>query len=141
MNVSEQIRQVIALLDKRWSAKDITVAFDCGEHFVVGNKELLKQVWINLADNAIKFSPEHETVEISIRETPAALVISFANKGDEIPAAAQSHIFDKFYQADTSHATQGNGLGLAIVHKIIGLHGGTDKVRRSDLTGTIMDVT
>ena len=141
LNVSEQIRQVIALLDKRWSAKDITVAFDCGEHFVVGNKELLKQVWINLADNAIKFSPEHETVEISIRETPAALVISFANKGDEIPAAAQSHIFDKFYQADTSHATQGNGLGLAIVHKIIGLHGGTVKVRRSDLTGTIMDVT
>ena len=65
----------------------------------------------------------------------------FANKGDEIPAAAQSHIFDKFYQADTSHATQGNGLGLAIVHKIIGLHGGTVKVRRSDLTGTIMDVT
>ena len=141
LNVSEQIRQVIALLDKRWSAKDITVAFDCGEHFVVGNKELLKQVWINLADNAIKFSPEHETVEISIRETPAALVISFANKGDEIPAAAQSHIFGKFYQADTSHATQGNGLGLAIVHKIIGLHGGTVKVRRSDLTGTIMDVT
>ena len=80
MNVSEQIRQVIALLDKRWSAKDITVAFDCGEHFVVGNKELLKQVWINLADNAIKFSPEHETVEISIRETPAALVISFCEQ-------------------------------------------------------------
>ncbi len=65
---------------QRWSAKDITVAFDCGEHFVVGNKELLKQVWINLADNAIKFSPEHETVEISIRETPAALVISFCEQ-------------------------------------------------------------
>lgn len=140
-NVSEQIRQVIALLDKKWSAKGITVAFDCGEYFIEGNEKLLKQVWINLIDNAVKFSPEHETVEIGIKETKEALIISFANKGEEIPAAAQLHIFDKFYQADTSHATQGNGLGLAIVHKIIGLHGGTIKVCRSDMTGTIMAVT
>lgn len=139
-NVSEQIRQVIALLDKKWAAKDITVAFDCKEYFLVGNQELLKQVWINLADNAIKFSPEHETVEISIRETAAALVISFANKGDAIPPAAHSHIFDKFYQADTSHATQGNGLGLAIVSKIVRLHNGTVKVRRSNMDETVFGV-
>lgn len=140
-NVSEQIRQVIALLDKKWSAKDITVRFDCGEHFIVGNQELLKQVWINLADNAIKFSPEHETVEISIQETAAALVISFSNKGDAIPPAALSHIFDKFYQADASHATQGNGLGLAIVSKIVQLHGGKAEAHRSRAGETILEVT
>ena len=140
-NVSEQIRQVIALLDKKWAAKDITVAFDCKECFLVGNQELLKQVWINLGDNAIKFSPEHETVDISIRETAAALVISFSNKGDAIPPAAQSHIFDKFYQADASHATQGNGLGLAIVSKIVQLHGGKAEAHRSRAGETIFEVT
>lgn len=139
-NVSEQIRRVIALLDKKWSVKDITVVFDCGEYYIEGNEELLKQVWINLADNAVKFSPEHETVEISIRETVETLTVSFANKSDEIPAAAQSHIFDKFYQADTSHATQGNGLGLAIVSKIVQLHHGTIDVRRSAANETVFEV-
>lgn len=57
-NVTEQLRQVIALLDKKWSDKRISIAFDCGEVFYTGNEELLKQVWINLIDNAIKFSPE-----------------------------------------------------------------------------------
>lgn len=139
-NVSEQIRRVIALLDKKWSAKDITVVFDCGEHYIEGNEELLKQLWINLADNAVKFSPERETVEISIRETVETLTVSFANKSDEIPAAAQSYIFDKFYQADTSHATQGNGLGLAIVSKIVQLHHGTIDMRRSAANETVFEV-
>lgn len=139
-NVSEQIRRVVALLDKKWSVKDITVVFDCGEYYIEGNEELLKQVWINLADNAVKFSPERETVEISIRETVETLTVSFANKSDEIPAAAQSHIFDKFYQADTSHATQGNGLGLAIASKIVQLHHGTIDVRRSAANETVFEV-
>lgn len=111
-NISEQIRRVIAFLDKKWSAKDITVAFDCGEHYIEGNEGLLKQVWIDLADNAVNSSPEHETVEISIRKT-----------------------------AETSHATQGNGLGSAIVSKIVQLHHGTIDVRRSAANETVFEVT
>lgn len=133
-NVSEQIRQVIALLDQKWSEKGITVAFDCGEYFCTGNEELLKQVWINLIDNAIKFSPEQETVEITIREQGEFLTIAFANRGEPIPEAARNHIFDKFYQADTSHSTQGNGLGLPIAKKVLELHGGTLTVSGQDET-------
>lgn len=139
-NISEQIRQAIALLDKKWTAKDITMDFDCSEFFYTGNEELLKQVWINLADNAIKFSPEEETVEIHIKETDTLLIISFTNQGEEIPASALSHIFDKFYQADTSHATQGNGLGLAIALKITALHGGTVTASSSYEGGNTFEV-
>lgn len=135
-NVSEQIRQVIALLDKKWTEKGITVAFDCGEFFCTGSEELLKQVWINLIDNAIKFSPERETVDISIQETCDSLIVSFTNKGAPIPEAALAHIFDKFYQADTSHATQGNGLGLSIAKRVMELHGGSLTVSCSD-TGNV----
>lgn len=140
-NVSEQIRRVIALLDKKWSDKDITIAFDCGEYFINGNEELLKQVWINLVDNAVKFSPEHETIDIAIKTVGEHLIFSFTNKGDPIPASALSHIFDKFYQTDTSHATQGNGLGLAIVQKIIKLHKGTVNASCSDTDGVTFEVT
>lgn len=140
-NVSEQIRRGIALLDKKWSDKDITIAFDCGEYFINGNEELLKQVWINLIDNAVKFSPEHETIDITIKTAGEHLIFSFTNKGDPIPAAALSHIFDKFYQADTSHATQGNGLGLTIVQKIIKLHEGTVNASCSDTDSITFEVT
>ncbi len=131
-NVSEQIRQVIALLDKKWSDKNITVAFDCGEYFLTANEELLKQVWINLTDNAVKFSPENDIIEISIKESESCLTFMFTNHGEKIPESSRSHIFDKFYQADTSHATQGNGLGLAVAKKITELHGGFIEVFSDD---------
>lgn len=139
-NVTEQFRQVIALLDKKWSDKGISIVFDCGEVFYTGNEELLKQVWINLIDNAIKFSPEGEEIDIVIRESEESLAVSFTNKGDPIPAPALAHIFDKFYQADISHATQGNGLGLAIAQKIARLHGGNIAVPCSDTEGTVFEV-
>lgn len=139
-NVSEQIRQVIVLLDKKWAKKNITVAFDCGECDYVGNEELLKQVWINLLDNAIKFSPAHETIEIVVQDTETDLVFSCLNKGDPISPSALNHIFDKFYQADTSHATQGNGLGLTIANKIVKLHRGTITVQSSEKSGTLFKV-
>ncbi len=139
-NVTEQLRQVIALLDKKWSDKGIVIAFDCGEVFYTGNEELLKQVWINLIDNAVKFSPEGEEIDIVIRESEESLAVSFTNRGDPIPASALTHIFDKFYQADISHATQGNGLGLAIAQKIARLHGGSIAVPRSDTEGTTFEV-
>lgn len=139
-NVSEQIRQVIVLLDKKWSDKSITITFDCEEYFLKGNQELLKQVWINLLDNAIKFSPENETIDITIKAFREHLIFSFTNKGETIPVPALSHIFDKFYQADTSHATQGNGLGLAIVQKIVTLHEGTIKASCSDTNDITFEV-
>ena len=68
-NVSEQIRRVIALLDKKWSDKHMEIIFDCEEIMLNANEELMNQVWINLLDNAVKFSPDYGMVEIKIHLT------------------------------------------------------------------------
>lgn len=126
-NLSEQIRLAFVLLDKKLADKNIEIIFDSREYYITGNEEMLKQVWINLLDNAVKFSPVNGRIEVNILETDTTLDISISNQGS-IPSEMQAHIFDKFYQGDHSHSTAGNGLGLAIVKKIVELHNGSIQV-------------
>jgi len=124
-NLSEQLRScVLLLLEGKWKTKEIDFSIEFDEHMIMGNQELLKHVWINLLDNAIKFSPEGGTVDVTIREQTDALAVAVANHGSEIPKEQLSKIFNKFYQADESHSTEGNGIGLALVKKITQLHEG-----------------
>lgn len=127
-NLSEQIRLVIALLDHKFSEKQLEIIFDSQEYFIIGNQEMLKQIWINLLDNAIKFSPNGRKIEVTISQNSEKTCVSVSNEGEPIPVDVQAHIFDRFYQGDKSHATAGNGLGLSIAKKIIDLHGGEIKV-------------
>lgn len=87
-------------------------------------KSCSKQVWINLIDNAVKFSAEGSTIEISVKEDARTAMVGVINPGIEIPEEQQGRIFNKFYQADQSHAAEGNGIGLAIVRRIVDLHQG-----------------
>ena len=123
-DLSEQLRRVIALLDGRFAEKRLDVLFDSPEYFVSGNAEMLQQVWINLLDNAIKFSPDGGQIRVSVGQDGDQIRVRVSNQGESIPPDVQAHIFDKFYQGDTSHATAGNGLGLSIVRRITELHGG-----------------
>lgn len=123
-NLSEQIRSCILLLEHKWEDRGLEWKLDFGEHEIWGNEELLKQVWINLIDNAIKFSRAKDTVEIRITEKGKRLCISVINSGPEIPEDAREKIFNKFYQADESHSSEGNGVGLAIVKRVTELHRG-----------------
>ena len=124
-NLSEQLRScVLMLLEGKWKSKEIDFSIEFDEHMIMGNQELLKHVWINLLDNAIKFSPDGGTVAVTIREHTVALAITVTNHGSEIPKEQLSKIFHKFYQADESHSTEGNGIGLALVKKITELHEG-----------------
>ncbi|MCM1092145.1 MAG: HAMP domain-containing histidine kinase, partial [Muribaculum sp.] len=116
-NVSEQIRRCIVLLEGKWSKKDIGFDLNCKEYYLTGNEKLLEQVWINLLDNAVKFSPVGGIVSVEITQKEGFLVFVIADQGSGIEENAIPHIFDKFYQAYTSHATVGNGLGLAIVKR------------------------
>jgi len=134
-NLSEQVRSCVLLLERKWTQKRLELELDFDEHFITANEEQLKQVWINLIDNAVKFTPEYGLVRIDITEGDETMVVSVANTGSTIPEAARERIFQKFYQADESHATQGNGVGLAIVKKVVELHGGAIQVTsESDLT-------
>lgn len=123
-NISEQIRRVVALLDHKFSEKQLEVLFDSDEFMITANEEMMKQVWINLLDNGIKFSPIGGKIAIYINPQNDNLSVKISNQGEEIPPEMREHIFDKFYQGDSSHSTNGNGLGLAIVKKIIDLHNG-----------------
>ena len=127
-NLSEQIRSCILLLENKWVEKDLDLMLNFGEVTIEANEELLKQVWINLLDNAFKFSPRYQTVEIQITEKSDSLSVSIMNSGSEIPPEKQKYIFNKFYQADESHSTKGNGVGLAIVRRVTQLHGGDVRV-------------
>ena len=124
-NVSEQLRTCVLLLERKWETKGLDMNLELEEHTITGSPELLKQVWVNLLDNAIKFSPEGQTVEISAKEEGSTLAVSISNTGSYIPQEQQAAVFRKFYQADRSHNTEGNGIGLAVVKRVVELHGGS----------------
>lgn len=125
LNLSEQLRLGIALLDGRLNSKNLNISFDAEEIFIKGNEEMLKQVWINLLDNAIKFSPDGGLISIQLSRSEKAVTVSVSDQGIGMSAETMQHAFDKFYQGDLSHTTKGNGIGLSLVKKIIELHGGT----------------
>ncbi len=124
-DLSEQIRGAILLLEDKWTRKHIDIEPDFDEYRIVGNEELLKEVWINLMDNAIKFTPEGGVIMVRMAEKDGFLHVSVRNTGSEIPPDKQTKIFERFYQTDESRGTAGNGIGLAVVKKIVDLHGGT----------------
>ena len=124
-NLSEQVRSSVLLLESKWGEKNIDLQLDFDEYAVEGNEELLKQVWINLMDNAVKFSPRCGTVILDVSESADTVTVIISNTGPEISPEKKDKIFGKFYQADESHATEGNGIGLAIVKRVIDLHSGS----------------
>lgn len=127
-NLSEQIRTCILLLSEKWEQKEIEFILDFKEYSICANEELLKQAWINLLGNAVKFSPIGGTVDVKISEQADTISVSIMNTGDEILPEQQKKIFNKFYQADESHAAEGNGIGLAIVKYVVELHNGNVSV-------------
>ena len=131
-NLSEQLRSCILMLERKWESKRLDLQLEFEEHSICANEELLKQVWINLLDNAVKFTPEGHTVRVRIEEGDTSLLVTVMNTGSEIGPEDQEKIFRKFYQADQSHSTQGNGVGLAVVKRIVDLHGGEVSVSSAE---------
>lgn len=118
-SLDEQIRQSIVLLEPKWSRKKINLDIDLEEIYIIEEESLYSHVWINLIDNAIKFSPENGKISIKLFSFEGKIIFSISDEGPGIPKEHQKHIFDKFYQVDSSRKSQGNGLGLALVKQII----------------------
>lgn len=124
-NLSEQLRNCVLLLERKWTEKSLELDLEFDEYQIDGNEDLLRQVWMNLLGNAVKFTPPGGTVCVGVQEYPDTFEISVSNTGSSIPPDKLETIFRKFYQADESHTDEGNGIGLAIVRSVVQLHGGT----------------
>ena len=132
INISEQIRRCILLLNEKWENKKLNLNLDFDEYYLEGNSDLLENVWINLLDNAIKFANENGDISVFINKVDDKLSINISNTGSEIKEEDIDKIFDKFYQVDNTHFKEGNGVGLSIVKKIIDLHNGSINVVSED---------
>ena len=131
-NLSEQLRTSMLMLESKWRKKQLEPALPEEEYYIDGNEELLKEVWINLFDNAIKFSPEGGNINVEVTKIPEGMLVDVTNQGAPIPEDRKARIFDRFYQADESHATEGNGVGLAVVKRVVDLHKGSVSVQCAD---------
>ena len=131
-NLSEQLRSAILLLEGEWTAKNLEIIPDFEEYNIEANEELLREVWINLIGNAIKFSDDGGRISIEVEDTGKSIAVTVGNTGEKIPDDKVDKIFGKFYQLDKSRSTKGNGIGLAIVKRVVTLHGGKITVYHTD---------
>lgn len=138
--LDEQIRQALLFLESKWTEKNIDLDISLDETTFYGNEELLDQVWVNILDNAIKFTPDSGTIKCSLIRFAGWITATISDNGSGIPKDVQKHIFDKFYQGDKSHSSEGNGLGLALAKRIIDLCGGTIDVKSECLKGSTFTV-
>ena len=122
--LDEQIRQSVVALEASWAQKSIELDVELDRASYVGNEPMMRHVWDNLISNAVKFSPDGGTVKLRLSQDPGRPVFTVEDQGPGLSEEAQKHIFDKFYQADTSHKQEGNGLGLALVKRILTIEKG-----------------
>ena len=120
-SLDEQIRQSVVALEPAWEQKNIELDVDLERAYYCGSEAMMRHVWDNLIANAIKFTPENSKVKILLREEGAHLTVRVADQGPGLSEETQKHMFDKFYQGDTSHKQDGNGLGLALVKRILSI--------------------
>ena len=139
-DLSEEIRQSILLLESKWQKKNLELFIDMDELEYHGNKALLNQVWINLIDNAIKFSPQNGKIKLKLHRKKDQVVFQILDNGCGMDEETKNHIFDRFYQGDSSHTAEGNGIGLTVVEKIVHLHKGQISVVSEAGIGTTFTV-
>ena len=140
-SLDEQLRQALLLLEGQWSKKNIELDIELMPALFYGNEELLLQVWLNLLGNAIKFTPHYGVVSVRLIERTGQVTVAVSDTGIGIAPEAQPHIFEKFYQGDHTRAAEGNGLGLALVKRIVTLCHGAVSVESDTGEGACFTVT
>ena len=122
--LDEQIRQAVLAFEREWTEKETELDIDLEEAEFEGNESLMFHVWTNLIANAIKFTPKGGLLKIRLFFSEGKTVVTVEDSGPGIKSDSIEHIFDRFYQSDSSHKEEGNGLGLALVKNILLLEGG-----------------
>lgn len=139
-SLDEQIKRCTILLSSAWEKKRIAFSADLEPVSYVGNEELMRHVWINLLNNAIKFTPEGGEVSITLQCSPEQIQVQISDTGIGMSPEMISHIFDQYYQGEPNHTEKGLGLGLSIVHRIVELCGGQIQVDSIPDQGSVFTV-
>ena len=140
-DLTEQVAECLLAFDDTLEHKHIDLQCEMDDRILVtADPELLTLVWNNLLSNAVKFTPEGGSITVSVKPEGVNAVVSVQDTGCGITKDTAKHIFDKFYQGDTSHATEGNGLGLALVKRVIDLTGGEISVSSTPGEGSAFTV-
>ncbi len=138
--LGEQLRHCALNFMEKWQAKAIEFEIDVADVAVHYDASLLELVWNNLLSNAVKFTDEGGRIYLVSKVKEDTVSVTVKDSGCGMDSETCNRIFEKFYQGDTSHASEGNGLGLALVAKIIDIIGGKIKVESSPGTGTVFTV-
>lgn len=140
--LDEQIRQAILSLQPKWEKLNLTFNIELDHLILNGNEELMYQAFLNILDNAIKYNVPDGFITVDAHSIePDGIQIDISDSGIGITQVDQTHLFDKFYQADKSRLNAGNGLGLPLVKQIIDLHHGTIHYQSEQGTGTTVTLT
>jgi len=134
--LDEQLREAIVLLEPKWSEKNLELDLDLPEVLYTGHSPQLFTVWTNLIGNAIKYTDHGGTISVLISEDADSVLVKVQDTGIGMSEETKAHIFDKFYQGDTSRKSQGNGLGLAICKEIVKKCGGVITVESKPGAGS-----
>ncbi|MDO5520313.1 MAG: HAMP domain-containing sensor histidine kinase [bacterium] len=141
IRLDEQIRKCVILVAEKWSDREVDFSIELDPIVIESDADMLQQVWINLIDNAIKYSGEQSTISISAKEQSDGRVkVEIKDNGIGIEREKIHKIFDSFYQCEESHKVLGNGLGLSIVKRILELLDGTIVCESEEGVGTTMRI-
>ena len=138
--LDEQLRRCILLMEKQWSQKALELELELDEVEYYGNEEMVQHVWVNLLSNAIKFSPHGGALAVSLYREENMARVTVRDSGPGMDGETRRRIFEKFYQGDTAHAAEGNGLGLSLVKRIVDLCQGTIEIESAPGQGAAFTV-
>lgn len=140
-DLGEQLCESLLMFENVWEKKNIGIKTDIEDDVVINSDpELLSLVWNNLISNALKFTEEGGTVSVAMKCSDDVVTVRVADTGCGMAPEVGNHIFEKFYQGDTSHATQGNGLGLALVKRVVDIMNGEISVESAVGKGSAFTV-
>ena len=129
-DLGEQLCECLLVFEDAWESKHLEIETDLEDCVrIKSDPELLSLVWNNLISNAVKFTPDGGTIGLSLKTEGSRVTVVVRDTGCGMKPETGMHIFEKFYQGDTSHATQGNGLGLALVKRVVDILGGEIRVQ------------
>lgn len=140
-DLGEQLCESLLGFEDAWEAKNLEIETQIEDDVrIKSDPELLSLVWNNLISNAVKFTPEGGTIGVCLKTDGNAVIVSVRDTGCGLTPEVGRHIFEKFYQGDTSHATQGNGLGLALVKRVVDILQGDISVQSTPGQGSTFSV-